>query len=478
MNVIKEIDLDEVDRLVENELVFIRKYVAEIPDSLISAFAPEFEDMSEDEVRRKQEEIYSMYRLSVNHEALAIQLALYREADVILKPERYSIKTDGSVKLFTRGESVIKAHIKDFGDSPEEIENNLREWMQITVNSKYEAKEVIPLQGHTDVKRAKEIVNEYPTLYPAVILTVGFGIKPNRLTLRQFVPRYIPLFYYDGRPQHIIQITNTETGKSSFAARLEFLLNFTTFSEFPSAARLIYDGRTGAKGAVFLSNGVVIDEIDKLRKERFEEAYQTLNTGLENGIWRRGVQAKSGITMQGYRRIPFILFGNILKGENPLSEFITGNTRSEINAMLERLTGQSIYSFIERFAIVDITPQKVNISSHLIRNEQRVVGFMRDSVLRGLIKLFSKMIPYESVTDDVHVSGRLERHCEAVYNIVTMLLANEPDIHIVEEVVTGDRDFMYILDDTYDERSGQKNDNTTYQVYEDGVFEEYDLRTM
>lgn len=476
MNVINEIDLDEVERFVKNELVFIRKYEHELPDSLLSAFASEFEDMSEDDVKKRQSEIYEMYRLSTNHEALAIRLALNREAEVIMKAERYSIKTNGHVRLFTRGESVIDAHIDQFGKTPDEVEDNLKEWLYVVVDSKFRAKEVYPLQGHSDIKRAKEILDEY-TLCPAVVLLLGFGILPNRLTLRQYLPRFLSLFYYDGRPIHIIQITNTETGKSTFAARLEFLLNYTSFSEFPSPARLIYDGRTGAKGAVFTSNGVVIDEIDKLRKERFEDAYQTLNTGLENGIWRRGVQAKSGITMQGYRLIPFILFGNILKGENPLSDFVTSNARDEITAMLDKLTSLHTYSFVERFAICDITPARVNVSSYLAKNDRGIVGFMKDSVMRGLISHLQKKIEIKSISDEISVRGRLERHCEAVYNVSKVLLNEYPDVKTVEDVVKGDKDVMFILDDE-SEYVNESRNAVKYNVIEDGNEYEIDLTNL
>ena len=303
---------------------------------------------------------------------------------------------------------------------------------------------VEPLQGFNNVEEAKRLLNEYDLL-PIEVFLLGLGVRPCKDTLRLFYPRILPLFYYDGTPIHVIQLTNTDSGKSHYSVRLEFMLGWTHFTEFPSAAKLIYDGRQGTKGAVFTSNGIAIDEIDKLRKDRFEDCYQPLNTGLENGIWRRGIQTRQGIALEGYRFIPFLMFGNIAKGEQPLLAEFTGNPRVQIETMFDAMTGYDCHSLIERIAICDIVPKKIPISRYLMRNEDGVVGVLRDSVMRGLINYLEMNIPTQYVKESANCFGRLRRHAEAVFNVTKVLFERKPDEDLVRMMIVGDIDIGLVL---------------------------------
>lgn len=451
--------VEEYLRFAKNEMIFVRKFEKDIPHPLLVAFAKEFHGLSQTDVKMKQKELLRMYQLSTDADLLNLKLALSGEAEVILKPESYSISQDGKIAIFTKGGTMLTGSVELFGRNLDEIVAALRDWLYVVVtrgnprinvpNAKIEYVE--PLKGNVDFEDARRILKEYD-FTPAELLLLGFGVVPTPRTLPLYLPRFLTLFYYDGRPIHVMQLTNTESGKSHYAVRLEFLCNWTHFSEFPSAAKLIYDGRANVKGAVFTSEGISIDEIDKLKKDKFEDCYQPLNTGLENGIWRRGVQTRSGIGLEGYRLIPFLFFGNIVQGETPLLAAYVNNPRDEVLAMLESMTGQNVYSFVERIAICDIVVDKVPITEYLIRNEDGVVGVLKDSTLRALIRIFQDRIEAKNVEPEKECTGRLRRHSEAVYNVLSMLLDRDVGKDVAVDLVLGERTFRGLFIDESKER--------------------------
>lgn len=438
--------MSQFDDIIKNELTFVRNYVRDLPFSLVIAFADSFNG-NEDQIREKQRKIFDMYRLSLDKSILNLRIAIEREVKLIVKADGISIKQDGTIMLRTRGDTVLIGSIDQFGDNATEIENNIREWLLVTVTTgdqrlKFDNARIIdvePLQGYRDVSNARRILNEY-AIKPIDALLLGFGIKPCFETYRLYFARFASQFFYNGKPIHVIQLTNTDSGKSYFAVRMEFVDNWTHFTEFPSPAKLIFDGRTGIHGAVFTSRGIAIDEFDKLRKERFLDAYQSLNTGLENGIWRRGVQTISGISLEGYRYIPFLIFGNIIHGETPLSDIFTENSRTYLTNYLTNQIGINAESFVERFALIDIVLRKIPISKYLIRNDKGIIGVLKDSIIRGLISEIENKIKIRYL-DTGEIEGRLQRHAEAIYHIYDALFDMEPeDTDFLIRSVTGELD--------------------------------------
>jgi len=439
--------IDEISK----ELIFVRSYVRDIPFSLLIGFYETFKDKPIDEQKEIQRQIYEMYRLSTDPALLNLEISLNGFAQIVFKPERYVIDQNGRIVLFTKGGTGLVGEVDQLGKNRKHIENVISEWMYVEVsygkpfldfpNAKIEYVE--PLTPKVDSKRAVELLYEY-ALSPFDLFVIGNGYVPTVEVRRVFVPRVLSLFYYDGKPIHTIQLTQPETGKSHYSIRLEFAFNYTHFTEFPSPARLIFDGRLGSKGAVFTSNGIVIDEIDKLDRGLFKRAYQSLNTGLENGVWRRGVQTQVGTTIEGYRFVPFILFGNT---NDKIFDFYgeSFNTRETIELYLSNLTKMNVESFVERFAITDIVFDKIPISRYLIRNDRGVVGFLPDSVLRGLVEIVDNRIPYEYVEEDEECTGRLRRHAESVYNVLRALTERDYDTELVKDVVMGRRDVIDLV---------------------------------
>ena len=446
------------DEFVRKELVFIKNYVKDAPHSLFVAFRSEFDGLSEDQVKQKQFELFELYVNSIDKNALSTELSLEGRASLILKPSSYRIYSDGIVVITTRGGSKLVGEIKQFGRSKREILNNISDWMYVEVVHDESVVEdhgkdacliefVDPLKGHTNESDGRRILNEYD-LTPLEILIAGLGIKPTKETMRLFAPRFLAMFSYQDRPIHVMQFTNVETGKTEFGTRLEFVFSWTFYSEFPSVAELIYDGRTGSAGAVFTSQGIVIDEMDKVSKAKFVEAYQPLNTGLENGLWRRGISCH-GRRLEIYRRVPFLIFGNCNQGNDVIDTKLYENNRRTAKEIIETAISQAVnddrkvnvYSFLDRFAICDIHSQYVPISEYLIMNDRGAVGVLPDSVFRGIVAVLQKRIPSEYVESSEGCKGRLRRHAEAVYNVMRVLLDTELDVETVRQVVSGDRDF-------------------------------------
>ena len=436
---------------ISKELIYIRRYVRDIPYSLIVAFYDTFKDKPIDEQKELQKRLYDMYNLSTDQSLLNLEISLKGYAEIIFKPESYMIDQSGKVMLFTKGGVALIGSVDLFGNTRRDIENVIGEWMYVEVshgkpfieipNATIEYVE--PLTPKVDRDRAIELLDRYGVT-PFELFLISQGYKPTKEVKRLFLPRILSLFYYDGLPIHTFQLSQPETGKSHFAIRCEFAFNFTHFTEFPSPARLIFDGRLGTKGAVFTSNGIIIDEIDKLDKVNFKKAYQSLNTGLENGVWRRGVQTQHCIALEGYRFLPFILFGNV---SNQLIDIYTqtNNNREAVTMLMQELTGMNVNSFVERFAITDIILNRIPITRYLIRNDRGIVGFLPDSVLRGLVEIVEDSIRYEYVEEDEECIGRLRRHAEAVYNVMKALTYEEPDVSVVRSVVTGKSDVISLI---------------------------------
>ena len=73
---------------------------------------------------------------------------------------------------------------------------------------------------------------------------------------------------------------------------LQEVFNFRYYTEAPTYANLVYDARNNMYGAVFLSNGLIFDEIqnwkDGFSTKELNTINSTLSTGIENCIWTRG----------------------------------------------------------------------------------------------------------------------------------------------------------------------------------------------
>ena len=65
-----------IEEFMRNELLFVRKYIRDLPHSLLIAFAKEFDGLTETAVKEKQKELYEMYRLSTDSSILNLEISL------------------------------------------------------------------------------------------------------------------------------------------------------------------------------------------------------------------------------------------------------------------------------------------------------------------------------------------------------------------------------------------------------------------
>ena len=176
---------------------------------------------------------------------------------------------------------------------------------------------------------------------------------------------------------HIFQLTLPNTGKTFLASRLSLGLNYGYFTEKITPARLIYNAGTKTYGEVFLRDGIILDEIAVIKD--VGELEENLLSGLENGIWSRGVSGAEHLE-EYIRKIPFMFFGNLINRK------LSGgyNGREELKKVLASLRFNNIPAFTERIAICDLSLIPVNAGGNVAET------FYTNSVLRGYVKVLKE----------------------------------------------------------------------------------------
>ena len=248
------------------------------------------------------------------------------------------------------------------------------------------------------VDNADELIDklreENVPLYDALLM--GFGYKPCDKARVLMLPRILSLFRVNGMPLYTLQITPRATGKTEFGTRVRDILNWAYTGEAPSFAFLIYDARTRSIGQVFLRNGIVFDGIDKWGEKiwNISTDYELLLTGMEQGVWSRGV---SGAPVSGRKYVNMLFFGNV------------------IDASLQRLPDRectvaaiSIFGdpepFLDRIVLTHYSLDRVDI------NELVTGRVLPDSVMRYLINHVQELIDRDSTVYTSNLEGRLSRH--------------------------------------------------------------------
>ncbi len=94
-----------------------------------------------------------------------------------------------------------------------------------------------------------------------------------------YLPRLFPLFKSPVTKRQInyVEISNRGTGKTTTFMILQEVFNFRYYTETPTYANLVYDARNNMYGAVFLSNGLIFDEI-----QNWKDGYSVKELGAIN----------------------------------------------------------------------------------------------------------------------------------------------------------------------------------------------------
>jgi len=210
----------------------------------------------------------------------------------------------------------------EIADSPDDFWNMLSGYFFFLLRKNvendhivYSVEKVMSAEPSSNVEVAKELFEralEEHTL-PRLLLQ-AFGYDFFRLDagdVWSLLSRVLPVFEspYSHRKVNIIEITNRGTGKSTTFLLLREYFNFRYYTELPSFANLIYDARNNMPGSVFVSDGLIFDEVQNWKDVSAEDVNSALSTGLENCVWSRGAGTESRTAVR-QKCLPIVYSGN------------------------------------------------------------------------------------------------------------------------------------------------------------------------
>jgi len=314
----------------------------------------------------------------------------------------------------------------------EDIVQKLSDYLMIRVvklQKTIEVTDIQPLYGVVDMEKAKQILDT--GVNPFDVLILGLGYRLNNVTRRLLFPRILTWFKaHDGKPIHVCQLTQPESGKTHFGLRSETLFNWEYVNEPPSSARLVMDARSGALGIVYLRDGIVFDEFDKwsLFTDRVEKSFDILLTGMEQGKWTRGTTKLASEAPDIRRLLPILFFGNS-ETIRPYLEDSGENTRIAFATIYTDQFRRDCKPLADRLAMIDVVEDEIRITDHL------TYKVLPDGIIRGIVEIIQSRVKPVNTTK---LQGRLRRHSEAIQAVTHALGLNyKPET--VDKMVWGVR---------------------------------------
>jgi len=413
----------------------LKKYLIKISDPKIPDYVYSmFPSIASD--KEKLEKVYTMYKAGNISDFAQAFFALRKSGRIITKIINFRIDIDRNIiiaKIPIDYPLVIPLDLLKT-DDPDSLINELSK--PLVVSCVYKrgyllANEIKFGYQKTSTDLAKEIYEDVSVSS----LLYAIGLHPEWKIFMLYLPRFMGLFKgFDVKrgekpfmPIHIMQFTPPASGKSSFATRIESAFNFEYLGgEFPSLARLVGDARDGKVGIVALKDGVIFDEFEKVNykiRQEFTEIQRDLQTGMEQGIWKRGKGAYAPVI---YKFVNFIVFGNndeLIKSKN---------ARTGLQ-MLYQIDGFS--AFVDRFTVIDNVPESVDIL-------KAVTGYvLPNHILRGLVEYLQSNM--KRVEPNIQLESRYHRHLINVKSFLSTIGLSVPDT-ILADIVTGYTSFSNI----------------------------------
>jgi len=301
--------------------------------------------------------------------------------------------TPETVKEVTRNPVKVRIYIRS---------KHVEAWIMKVYGGLYDVKEFIEEAGDQLLKALIE----------------GYGYEYNEKTLRVMLPRILALFRVSTMPIYLFQVTPPNTGKTFYLLRNRTAFNWAYTSEVPSLAYLVWNARDNFPGVVYYRDGIGFDGVDKwsLQPFRISKDYELLLTGMEQGVWGRGVASP----------MPEI--------KKPLNMVFMGNVdTAPMRRVPDRVIAMEMMRplfkpevFFDRIHLVDTYYESVNVQKY-IRNTA-----LPDAMIRGVIEVLSenanRQTGYSSLT------GRMARHSVALQKIFKTLGLDIPG-EIVDEMV-------------------------------------------
>jgi len=261
----------------------------------------------------------------------------------------------------------------------------------VTFNDKRRllAKEIEFIIASCDEETAKSLIRDYP---PYVLLTLGYGYRPTGESYGLILPRLLPLFRPQNVALHVLSFTPPNTGKSTFANLTERLTSAYFYTETPTPANLVGDARFGTKGTAYYHRTIIFDEFDKiasLERQKLEELWKILQTGMEQSIWRRAVSSKADLSFRN--TVSLLFFGNVR--DETLSgyglERFDHNHKQLIKTFIAEEYNLTSRQFVDRLCYAEYltdTPRTDDVLN-VVDGE---VKYLDPKVTRAIIKLIDR----------------------------------------------------------------------------------------
>jgi len=382
--------------------------------------------LSEKQVEdRKKNEILKAYRRGIDNQYFQSYLLFNNEVKFISKITQFKVKNGMVIAKFQNG-FIGSFDPHYIANNPEDFYNLITSYMFVKIRKSQDdwyIDDIYSIEPPNNYEIAKELLdlaNQENQTY--ALLFQAFGYDVQRMEIQDiflYLPRLFPLFKSPVTKRQInyVEISNRGTGKTTTFMILQEVFNFRYYTEPPTYANLVYDARNNMYGAVFLSNGLIFDEIqnwkDGYSVKELGAINATLSTGLENCVWTRGAGTESkSSTIQ--KCIPIIYAGNpysmtLNKLRTPDVEDYLVNYQIFTSAILDRI-------HIIQLAIKKTYEKIVN---------SRV---LYPSILKALIELIQQKI--NSINNYVICDNLESRRQEQAIDIQILLQALDIDLQI------------------------------------------------
>jgi len=377
---------------------------------------------------KKKIEILKAYKRGIDQQYFNANLPFFNEIKFISKITNFKVKNDEIVARFQNGFTAsFDPH--QIADNPDDFYNLISSYMFVKIKKGTEnwyINDIYSIEPPNNYEIAKELLelanSEKQT---CDLLLQAFGYDPQKMEAKDIfltLPRLFPLFKspITKRQINYIEISNRGTGKTTTFMILQEVFNFRYYTESPTYANLVYDARNNMYGAVFLSNGLIFDEIQTWKNgfsaRELNTINSTLSTGIENCIWTRGAGTESkSATIQ--KCIPIVYAGNphsmtINKLKTPDIEDYLANYEIFTPAILDRI-------HIIQLAIKKTYDKIIN---------SRV---LYPSILRALVELIQQKI--NSINNYITCNNLESRRQEQSTDIQIILQALDIDLKIGEK---------------------------------------------
>ncbi|AZI75903.1 ATPase domain [Sulfolobales Beppu rod-shaped virus 1] len=367
----------------------------------------------------KKIKILKAFEAGTNSQYFQSKLAFEDEVKIITKIVSFKEKNGEIVAKFQNG-FIGKFDPHLIANNPDDFYNLLQTLMFVKIRNK-QIEDIYSIEPENNYEIAKElfeIADQENQLYALLLQSFGYDIsrmEPTDILLT--LPRLFSLFYspISKRRINYIEISNRGTAKTTTFTILQEFFNYRYYTEAPTYANLVYDARNNMYGAVFLSNGLIFDEIQNWKEAKMKADVEiinsTLSTGLENCIWTRGAGAESNFAVV-HKCLPIIYAGN------PISYTLTGLQKYEIEEYLDQYKVFS-YAILDRIHIIQLAVKKTY--------DKIVNGkVLYPSVLRALVELIQQKI--NKITDYIICDNFQSRRFEQSVDIQILLKALNIDL--------------------------------------------------